>query len=71
MKNMQAELKEIQGERQTRHAHLEPLQEQVENMLVELEIEKGRLEHVHSESIAVLKENITLQVVETLIEKSA
>jgi hypothetical protein len=49
---------------------LEPLQEQAENMIAELETEKGRLEHAHSENIKVLEEHITMQVVETLIEKS-
>jgi hypothetical protein len=39
-------------------------------MIAELEIEKGILEQVHSENKEVLKEHITLQVVETLVEKS-
>jgi hypothetical protein len=39
-------------------------------MIEELEIEKVRLEHTHSESIKVLEEHMELQVVETLIEKS-
>jgi hypothetical protein len=66
MKNIKAYLKMVQGERHEIKAHLEPLQEQAENMIVELETEKGRLEHAHSESIKVLEENITIQEVETL-----
>jgi preprotein translocase subunit SecA len=50
---------------------LEPLQEQAEKMIAELELEKIRLEHVQSKIRKVLEEHITMQVVETLIEKSA
>jgi hypothetical protein len=39
-------------------------------MIVELETKKERLEHAHSESIAVMKEHIIIQVVETLTRKS-
>jgi hypothetical protein len=49
---------------------LEPLQEQVEKVIAELELEKRILEQVYSESIEVLKGNITMQVVETPTEKS-
>jgi hypothetical protein len=40
---MQEEVKTIQGERQTRQDQLEPLQEQAEKMIAELELEKSRL----------------------------
>jgi hypothetical protein len=49
---------------------LEPLQEQAEQMITTLEIEKSRMEQAHSESIQVLKEHVTMQVMETLTEKS-
>jgi len=48
---------------------LEPLQEQEEKMLT-LEIEKYEMEQAHLERIRVLKDHITVQVMETLIEKS-
>jgi hypothetical protein len=44
MKNLQIEVKNIQEERQTRQAHLEPLQEQVEQMITTLETEKTSME---------------------------
>jgi hypothetical protein len=50
---------------------LEPLQEQEEKMLTTLEIEKYEMEQAHLERIRVLKDHITVQVMETLIEKSA
>jgi hypothetical protein len=70
MNNLQVELKTIQEERHTRQTQLEILQEQAEKMIIELETKKGKLEKVHSESIEVLKEHVTMQVVETLTEKS-
>jgi hypothetical protein len=45
MKNLQAELKSIQMEKQLRQAQLEPLQEGEEMMITELEATKGRIEN--------------------------
>jgi hypothetical protein len=70
MKSLQAELKKIQVDKQTRWDQLEPLQEKEERMILELETEKGILKQVHLKNKEVLKEHITLQVVDTLEEKS-
>jgi hypothetical protein len=40
-------------------------------MITTLETEKARMEHAHLESIQVLKEHVTTQVMETLTEKNA
>jgi hypothetical protein len=71
MKNLQAELKSIQMEKQLRQAQLEPLQEGEEMMITELEATKGRIEKLHLESVEVLKEHITTQLVENIAERSA
>jgi hypothetical protein len=39
-------------------------------MIEEMDIEKGRLEHMHSDILEMLKEHVTMQVVDTLTEKS-
>jgi hypothetical protein len=70
MKNLQAELKSIQMEKQLRQAQLEPLQEGAEMMITELEATKGRIEKLHLESVEVLKEHITMQLVESIAERS-
>ena len=70
-KNLQTEVKKIQEESQTKQAQLEPLQEKVEKIITKLETEKARMEHVHSESIQVLTEHVTMQAVETLADKNA
>jgi peptidoglycan hydrolase CwlO-like protein len=71
LKKLQAEVKTMQEEKQERQAQLEPFQQQAEGMIDELQIEKGRWEHVLAESREVLKENITTQGLETLEGKSA
>jgi hypothetical protein len=50
---------------------LEPLQEQVEQMITSLETEKSIMEQAHAESREVLKENMIAQNVDILAEKSA
>jgi peptidoglycan hydrolase CwlO-like protein len=40
MKNLQAELKSIQEDKQSRQAQLEPLQEGVEQMLTEIDMQQ-------------------------------
>jgi uncharacterized protein YlxW (UPF0749 family) len=48
MKNLQVEVSTIQEERQTRQAQLDPLQDQAEEMIIEMETKKYRMEHAHS-----------------------
>jgi hypothetical protein len=50
---------------------LEPLQEGDEIIITELKAEKGRIEKIHLESVEVLKEHITTQIVENMAERSA
>jgi chromosome segregation ATPase len=70
MKNLQAELKTIQEEKKSRKVQLEPLQEGAEKMLTEIDAAKGQIEQVGLESGELLKEHITVQIVETVAEKS-
>jgi hypothetical protein len=49
---------------------LEPLQQEAERMIEELQTEKGRLAQTHAERREVLKEHMTTQDVETLVEKN-
>jgi hypothetical protein len=48
---------------------LEPFQEQATKIIVELEEEKTMMTQVHAKSTKSLKEHITTQMVEELIEK--
>jgi len=70
MKNFQEKLKTIQVDKHSRHAHLEPLQEGVEQMLTDIDIAKGQIQQFVLESGELLKEHITEQTVETITEKS-
>jgi hypothetical protein len=38
--------------------------------ITKLEMEKARMEQAHSESLQMMKENVTVRVMETLIEKN-
>jgi hypothetical protein len=66
MKNLQEELKSIQMEKQLRQAQLEPLHERETTMITELEAAKVSIEQLHLESVEVLKEQITTQLVENI-----
>lgn len=59
IKTLQTELKTVQIDKQARQAQLEPLWEKVTQIIVELEEEKTRMEKEHSESAALLQEQIT------------
>jgi len=48
---------------------LEPFQEDEKTMITKLEETKGRLEQLHLESVEVMKEHITTQLVENIAEK--
>jgi hypothetical protein len=48
MKKLQEEVKEVQGEKQARQTQLEPLQQEAERMIEELQTEKGRLAQTHA-----------------------
>jgi hypothetical protein len=48
---------------------LEPLQEEAKMMIKKLEETKGRLEQLHLEGVEVMKEHITTQLVENIVEK--
>jgi hypothetical protein len=71
MKNLLVELKSIQLEKKLRQAHLEPLHEGEEIIITEMEETKGRIEQLHLESVEVMKDHITLQLVENIVERSA
>jgi hypothetical protein len=70
MKNLQAELKTIQADKQSRQAQLEPLQEGAEQMLNDIDVAKGQIEQISLETRELLKEHITAQIVETIEEKN-
>jgi hypothetical protein len=49
---------------------LEPLQEGKEQMLNEIDISKGKVEQISLETEDLLKDHITVQIVETVAEKN-
>jgi len=53
------ELKTTQTNKQVMQAQLEPFQQQAEQLIVELEVEKTRLKHAHTKSTELLNEHIT------------
>jgi hypothetical protein len=59
LKNLQAEVKTVQEQKQARQAQLEPFQQQAEGMIDELQTEKGKWEHVLIERREVIREHIT------------
>jgi hypothetical protein len=69
MKTLQTKLKTSQTNKQEREAQLEPLQEQVALMIVNLEEEKKSMAQAHSEGTTLLQEEITTQIVEALTDK--
>jgi hypothetical protein len=54
LKNLQTKVKATQEEKQARQAQLEPFQQHVKGMIVEMKAEKDNLEHVHGERRGVL-----------------
>jgi hypothetical protein len=52
-------VKSIQVEKQMKQAQLEPLQEDVEKILIDMDIPKGQMENIRLEDKYMLKENIT------------
>jgi hypothetical protein len=55
MKNLQMELNNLQTNKQARKVQLEPLQDIVVQIIVELEVEKTRMEQAHAKRKKSLK----------------
>jgi hypothetical protein len=53
-----------------RQAQLEPLQEDAENILTEMDTAKGQMENIKLEAEEMMKEHLTAQTVESVAEKS-
>jgi hypothetical protein len=50
-----------QGKKKMRQAQLEPLQEDAENILTEMDTTKGHMENIRLEAEEMLKEHLTAQ----------
>jgi hypothetical protein len=69
MKSLQVEEKAVQAQKIARHAQLEPLQDKEEQLVMEIDVEKTRVEHIGLEGGDILKPPVTAQVVEAMTKK--
>jgi hypothetical protein len=70
MKNLQVEEKVVQAQKIARQAQLEPLQEKVEQLVMEIDAAKACLKHIGLEGGEILRPPVTVQVVEAMSAKS-
>jgi hypothetical protein len=70
MKNLQAELKTILEDKESRQDQLEPLQEGTQKILNDIDVAKGQIKKNSLESGEFLKEHITMKIVDIVVEKS-
>jgi hypothetical protein len=70
MKILRSEEKEVLAEKNARKAQLEPLQEKVEQSVIEIDAKKSRVEQIGLEGGEILKPIVTVQMVEAMEEKS-
>jgi predicted RNA-binding protein (virulence factor B family) len=72
LKNLQAEVKNCaKVEKQMRQAQLEPLQEDVENILTEMDAAKGQMENIKWGVEEMMKEHLTVHRLWSLLQRSA
>jgi chromosome segregation ATPase len=66
MKKLQADLNATQRQKHERQEEVEPLQEKVVQLIVQLEEEKRNMEQAQTEGTTLIQEEITMQSVEAL-----
>jgi hypothetical protein len=71
MKNLQAEEKAVQVQKMVRQAQLEPLQEKVEQLVIEIDATKMNIEWIGLEGGELLQNPVTAQLVENMAERSS
>jgi hypothetical protein len=69
MKSLQSEEKAVQANNIARKAQLEPLQEKAEQLVMEIDAEKSKVEHIGLEGGEILKPPVIVQMVEAMAEK--
>jgi hypothetical protein len=69
MKSLQSEEKAVLVEKIARQAQLEPLQEKDEQLVMEIDVEKSKVEHIGLEGGQTLKPPVVAQMVEAMEEK--
>jgi chromosome segregation ATPase len=71
LKKMQAELITAQTQKQERQAQIEPLQERVAEVLAQAEADRTQMAQTQAECTGLLSDEVVIQVVETIKEKTA
>jgi peptidoglycan hydrolase CwlO-like protein len=71
MKKLQAELTTAQTQKQERQAQMEPLQEWVAEVLAQAEEAKEHIAQTQAECVELISDEIAVQIVDTLKEKTA
>jgi peptidoglycan hydrolase CwlO-like protein len=71
MKRLQAELITVQTQKQERQAQMEPLQERVAEVLAQVEEAKTQIAQTQAECVELISDEIAVQTVDTLKEKTA
>jgi predicted nucleic acid-binding Zn-ribbon protein len=71
MKKMQAELITAQTQKQERQAQIEPLQERVAEVLAQAEGARTQIAQTQEECAGLLSDEVAVQVVDTIKEKTA
>jgi hypothetical protein len=71
MKKMQAELITAQTQKHERQAQIEPLQERVAEVLAQAEGDKTQIAQTQAECAGLLSDEVAVQVVDTIKEKTA
>jgi hypothetical protein len=71
MKRLQVELNTTQTQKQERQAQMEPLQEWVAEVLAQEEEAKAHIAQTQEECVELISDEIAVQIVDTLKEKTA
>jgi hypothetical protein len=70
MKILQEKEKVVQAQKMTRQAQLDPLQEKVEQLVIDIDAMKLSIEKIGLEGGEILIPPVTMQVIEAMKEKS-
>jgi predicted nucleic acid-binding Zn-ribbon protein len=70
MKKMQVELITAQTQKQERRAQIEPLKERVEKVIAQAKGAKTQIAHTQEECAGLLSDEVAVQVVDTINEKT-
>jgi hypothetical protein len=69
MKNLEAKEKAVLAEKIARKTQLDPLQDKVEQLVMDIDTIKSRVEHIGLDGRYILKPLVTAQMVEAMEEK--